>query len=71
MALDGVTLFLRLKTLQIHVKVSHTVQLLAGFLQSNGGKLEEAESFTCVFAVYPVLESKYSKTSLYRPPINP
>ena len=31
------------KTLQIHVNVCDTVQLLAGFPQCNGGKLAEAE----------------------------
>ena len=46
MALDGVTSFLRL------VKVSDTVQLLSGFPQCNGGKLEEAEDFNCVFVVF-------------------
>ena len=35
-------------TLHIHVYVCDTVQLLAGFLQCNGGKLEEAEDFKCV-----------------------
>ena len=29
-----------------------------GVLQCNGGKLEEAEDFECVFVVYCVLESK-------------
>ena len=46
------------KTIQIHVYVYDTVELLVGFLQCNGGKLEEAEDFKCVFAVYRVLESK-------------
>ena len=44
--------------LQIHVNVSDTVQLFAGIFQCNGGKLEEAEDFKCVFVVYCVLESK-------------
>ena len=35
--------------LQIHVNLCDTVQLLAGILQCNGGKLEEAEDFKCVF----------------------
>ena len=55
-ALDDVTSFSRLKTLQI--QVCDTVQPLAGFLQCNGGKLVEAEDFKCVFVVYCVLESK-------------
>ena len=55
MALDGH--FYARKTLQIHVNVCDTVQLLAGILQCNGGKLEEAEDFKCVFVVYCVLES--------------
>ena len=32
-------------------KVCDTVQLLSGFLQCNGGKLDEAEDFKCVFVV--------------------
>ena len=44
--------FLRLKTLQYHVNVCDTVQLLAGILQCNDGKLEEAEDFKCVFVVF-------------------
>ena len=54
MALDGVTSFLRLKALQIHVNVCNTVQLLAGILQCNGRKLEKAENFKCVLVVYCV-----------------
>ena len=46
--------------LQIHVNVCNTVQLLAGFLQCNGGKLEEAEYFKCIVVVYCVLESYMS-----------
>ena len=57
-ALDGVMLFSCCKTLYIHVNVCDTVKLLAGFLQCNGGKLEEAEDFMCVFFVYCILESK-------------
>ena len=34
------------------------VLVLAGVLQCNGGKLEEAEDFECVFIVNCVLESK-------------
>ena len=56
MALDGVTSFYAWKTLQIYVKARDTVQLLAGILQSNGGRVEEAEDFKCVFIVYCVLE---------------
>ena len=37
-----------------------TVQLLEGFHQSNGGKLEGAEDFKCVFVFYCVLESNRS-----------
>ena len=47
--------------LHIHVNVSkqtQTVQLLEGFLQCNGGKLEEVEDFKCVYVVYCVLETK-------------
>ena len=35
--------------LQLHVNVC---EVLAGVLQCNGGKLEEAEDFECVFVVY-------------------
>ena len=35
-ALDGVMSFLRNKTLQVHVKIFNTVQLLSGILQCNG-----------------------------------
>ena len=56
-ALDGVTSLLRLKTLYIYVNVCDAVQFLAGFLQCNGGKLEEAEDFNCFFVVYCVLGS--------------
>ena len=45
MALGGVTSFLRLKTLQIHVNEYDVVLVLAGVLQCNGGKFEEAEDF--------------------------
>ena len=55
-ALDGVTFFYVWKMLHIHVNVCDTAQLLAGFLQCNGGKLEEAEDFKFVFVVYYVLE---------------
>ena len=58
MALDGVTSFLRLKDVKTHVNVSETVRSLAGFLQCNGGKLEEAEYFKFVFIVYCEFESK-------------
>ena len=57
-ALDGETSVLLLKTLHIHVNVCDTVQLLAGFLLCNAGKLEEAEDFKCVFILYCVLELK-------------
>ena len=56
MALDGVTLFSYLKDLTN--TYLDKVQLLAGFPQCNGRKLEEAEDFKNVFVVYCVLESK-------------
>ena len=60
MALDGVTLFLCLKeVIQRHIDVCDTVLILVGILQYNGGKLEEAEDFKCVFVIYCVLESKW------------
>ena len=58
MALDVVTSFLRFKMLQIHINLCDKVQLLAGILQCNGGKLKEAEDFECVIDIYCVLESK-------------
>ena len=60
MGLDDITSFLHLKkkTLQIHVNVCDTVQLLARIVHCNDGKLDEAEDFKCVFVVYCVLESK-------------
>ena len=36
--------------LQMHVHICDTVKLLAGFPQCNGGKLEKAEDFKCVFS---------------------
>ena len=57
MALDGVTSCLRLKDVTITCRRMRR-SLLAGVLQCNGGKLEEAEDFECVFFVYCVLESK-------------
>ena len=46
------------KTLQIPVNVCDTIQLLARFPQCNGGKIEDAEDFKCIFVVNCVLESK-------------
>ena len=42
--------------LQTHVNECDVVLVLVGVLQCNGGKLEEAEDFKCVFVVYCVLE---------------
>ena len=56
MALDCVMSCLRLKentTTSKRMRHSPTI----GTLQCNGGKLEEAEDFKCVFVVYCVLES--------------
>ena len=36
---------------------------IGGSFQCNGGKLEEAEDFKCVFVVYCVLELKYISSS--------
>ena len=58
MTLDGVTSFYACKTLQLHVNVCNVALVLARVLQYNGGKLEGAEGFECVFVVYCVLESK-------------
>ena len=48
------TLEKRYKYISVHV---NACDVLVGVLQCNGGKLEEAEDFKCVFAVYCVLES--------------
>ena len=58
MALDSVMSFLLLTDVTNTCKRMDTVQLLPGILQCNGGKLDEAEDFKCVFVVYCVLESK-------------
>ena len=42
----------------MYVNECDTVQLLAGFPQCNGEKLEEAEDFKCIFVVFCVLEKK-------------
>ena len=57
MILDGLTAF-EFKNARIHVNVCDIVQVLAGVLQCNGGKTEEAEDFKRVFVDYFVLESK-------------
>ena len=54
MALDDETSLLRLKAVFKYTLTYATVQLLAEYLQCNGGKLEEAEYFKCVFVVYCV-----------------
>ena len=41
--------------LKIHVNACVTVKPLAGFLQCNGGKLEESEGYNCTFIVSCVL----------------
>ena len=53
-ALDDVTSFLRLKDVTNTRKRMRRTLVLAGVLQCNGGKLEEAEDFK----VHCVLESK-------------
>ena len=60
MALDGVTSFYAWKTLQLRVSIYDVVQVLAGVLQCNGGKMEEAEGVECVFVVYCVKNRKRS-----------
>ena len=58
MALDGVTLLLRLKDVTNTSKRMQHSQTIGEILQSNGKKLDEAEDFKCVFVVYCVLELK-------------
>ena len=52
------------KTLKIHVNVCETVRVLAGFLQCNGGKLEEAEDFKSVFVF--IVCSNRNRSALVR-----
>ena len=47
MALDGLTLFLRVKDVTNTHKQMRRSQVLAGVLQCNDGKLEEAEDSKC------------------------
>ena len=42
----------------MNVNFRETVNILAGFLQSSRGKLEEAEDIICVFVIYCLFESK-------------
>ena len=58
MALDGKTSFLRLKDVTNTCKRMRRGLSMAGVLQCKGGKLEEAEDFKFVFAVYCELKSK-------------
>ena len=58
MTLDDVTSFLRLKDVTKTWKRLRRSPSMAGVLQCNGGNLEEAEDFKCVFVVYFVLEAK-------------
>ena len=52
LTLDDVTSFLRF------INVRNTYMTVAGFLQCNGGKLEDSEGYNCFFIVSCVLESK-------------
>ena len=58
MVLDSVTSFLLLIDFTNACNICDIVSVLAGVLQSNGRKLEEAEDFKCVLVVYFVLKSK-------------
>ena len=58
MALNSVTSFLCLKEVNNTCKRMPNSPTIAGFLQCNGRKLEEAKDFKCVFVVYCVFESK-------------
>ena len=59
MALDGVT-SLSLKDVANTCKCMRNSKKtkIVGFLQCNGGKLEETEALKCVFVVYCTFESK-------------
>ena len=58
MALDGVTSFLRLKDVTNTCKRMRRGLSIGGSSSVQGGKLEEAEGFKFVFAVYCALKSK-------------
>ena len=58
MALDGVTLLLRLIVVTNTSKRMQHSQTIGEILQCNGEKLDEAEDFKCVFVIYCVLELK-------------
>ena len=51
MALDGVTSFLRVKDVTITCKRMRHRPTIGGNYSVQGGKLEEAEDFECVFGV--------------------
>ena len=53
-ALDGVTSFLRLKDVTYSCKRMRHSPTIGRISSFNGGKLEEAEDFKCVFVVYCV-----------------
>ena len=58
MALDGVTLFLRLKDVTNTCKRMRRGLSIGRSSSVQGGKLEKAEEFKFVFAVYCALKSK-------------
>ena len=51
MALEGVASFLRLKDVTITCKRMQSSLCIGGSSSVQGGKLEEAEDFECVFVV--------------------
>ena len=57
-ALDGVTLFLRLKYVTNTCKRMRLGLSIGGSSSAQGGRLEEAEDFKFVFVVYCAIESK-------------
>ena len=63
MALDGVTSFIHLKDVTNTCKRMQNSPNFFGIIQYNGGKLEEAEYFKCVFVAYCVFESKQISSS--------
>ena len=58
MVLDGVTSFLRLKSVTNTSKGMRHCPTIGGVLQCNGEKLEGVQDLKCVFIVNCVLESK-------------
>ena len=53
-------------TLKTHVNICETVRRLVGFLQCNGGKLEEAEDIKLDFESSLIIGSNRKRSALLR-----